>query len=150
MALKRKQIYQDQINKIMGSRMTLETQAMAIENANVNLETINAMKQAADAMKQIHGNLLFIVNLRNVDKVDTTMDDIREQMDLANEISDAISQPVQGFGLQFDDEELNNELDLLEQAELDSKLLSVGDDSEGLMDMPNIPSINIPGILLLL
>ena len=57
MALKRKKTYEDQINKIMGSRMTLEQQAMAIENANVNLETLNAMKAGADAMKQIHGQL---------------------------------------------------------------------------------------------
>ena len=57
MALKRKRAYEDQITKIMGSRMTLETQVMAIENANVNLETMHAMKAGADAMKQIHGKL---------------------------------------------------------------------------------------------
>lgn len=57
MALKRKRALEDQINKIMGSRMTLETQVMAIENANINLETMNAMKAGADAMKNIHGSL---------------------------------------------------------------------------------------------
>ena len=40
------------------------------------------------------------------------MDDIREQMDLANEISEAISQPV-NFGIEFDEDELNEELELL-------------------------------------
>ncbi len=59
MALKRKRALEDQINKIMGSRMTLETQVMAIENANINLETMNAMKAGADAMKNIHGSLYF-------------------------------------------------------------------------------------------
>lgn len=38
----------------------------------------------------------------NVDKVDQTMDSIREQMDLTNEISDAISNPV-GMGNQVDE-----------------------------------------------
>ena len=57
MALKRKRALEDQITKIMGSRMTLETQVMAIENANINLETMNAMKAGADAMKNIHGSL---------------------------------------------------------------------------------------------
>jgi uncharacterized glyoxalase superfamily protein PhnB len=57
MALKRKKAYEDQISKIMGTRMTLETQVMAIENANVNLETMNAMKAGAEAMKQIHGTM---------------------------------------------------------------------------------------------
>lgn len=31
---------------------------------------------------------------RDIDKVDATMDDIRDQMDVANEISEAISRPV--------------------------------------------------------
>ena len=59
MALKRKKAYEDQITKISGSRLTLETQVMAIENANVNLETMNAMSAGAAAMKQIHGKLFF-------------------------------------------------------------------------------------------
>jgi charged multivesicular body protein 4A/B len=57
MALKRKKAYENEVDKIMGSRMTIETQMMAIENANVNLETMNAMKLGADAMKHIHGHL---------------------------------------------------------------------------------------------
>ena len=61
---------------------------------------------------------------RNIDKVDTIVDDIREQADLANEISTAISQPM-GVGMDFDDEELLDELRTLEQEELDSRLLGV-------------------------
>lgn len=57
MALKRKKAYEDQIQKISGSRLTIETQVMAIENANVNLETMNAMSAGAAAMKQIHGKM---------------------------------------------------------------------------------------------
>lgn len=38
----------------------------------------------------------------NIDKVDSTMDSIREQMDLTNEISDAISNPV-GMGHDLDE-----------------------------------------------
>ncbi|KAJ3259085.1 ESCRT-III subunit protein snf7 [Boothiomyces macroporosus] len=132
MALKRKKAYEEQINKISGSRLTLETQVMAIENANVNLETMNAMAAGAAAMKAIHGKM-------NIDKVDDTMDDIREQMDLANEISDAISQPV-GLGIDYDEDELNKELEDLEQEDLDAKLLDTG------ISMPSVPSTNIPAI----
>ncbi|KAJ3370067.1 hypothetical protein AMAG_14580 [Allomyces macrogynus ATCC 38327] len=117
MALKRKKQYEGQIEKISGARMTIETQMMTIENANVNLEAMNAMKAGADAMKQIHGAM-------DINKVDATMDEIRDQMDLANEISDAISQPV-GFGMDLDEDELNMELEMLEQEELDSKLLGL-------------------------
>ena len=54
------------------------------------------------------------------------MDSIREQMDLTNEISDAISNPV-GMGHDIDEDELKNELEELEQDELNERL--VGADS---------------------
>lgn len=81
------------------------------------------MKKGADALKGIHSNLyvkarLFVFNLAltsNADTifqlsyfystaegVDATMDKIREQMDLTNEISDAISNPV-GMGIVLDE-----------------------------------------------
>ncbi|KAJ3285317.1 ESCRT-III subunit protein snf7 [Rhizoclosmatium sp. JEL0117] len=136
MALKRKKIYQDQADKIMGSRMTLEQQMLAIESANVNLETMNAMKAGAEAMKSIHGSL-------NVEKVDETMEDIREQMDLANELSDAISAPV-NFGTEIDEDELDAELELLAQEDLDSKLLDTGLGA-GLSAAPSVPT-TIPAV----
>lgn len=33
------------------------------------------------------------INHRNIDDVDSTMDSIRDQMDMANSISDALAQP---------------------------------------------------------
>lgn len=128
--------------------MTLETQVNAIESANMNLETMTAMRKGADALKTIHGSLyvyfqhhprsgrdsslttcyafLLCPRNRNIDKVDATMDSIREQMDLTNEISDAISNPV-GMGHDIDEDELTNELEELEQDELNERL--VGADS---------------------
>lgn len=95
--------------------MTLETQVNAIESANMNLETMTAMRRGADALRNIHGSLCVIRSallenknadtsflLRNIDRVDQTMDSIREQMDLTNEISDAISNPV-GMGHDIDE-----------------------------------------------
>ncbi|KAI9317694.1 Snf7-domain-containing protein [Dichotomocladium elegans] len=128
LALKRKKAYENNIEKINGARMTIETQMMAIENANVNLETMSAMRAGAEAMKNIHGSM-------DINKVDTTMDDIRDQMDIANEISEAISRPV-GMGEELDEEELLNELEELEQEELDSKML---DTPAPAVITPNVP-----------
>jgi charged multivesicular body protein 4 len=75
------------------------------------------------------------------------MDDIREQMDLANEISEAISQPV-GFGTEYDEDELNQELEDLEQEELDAKLLDTGVTS-GLEAAPSVPN-EMPGNFVLI
>lgn len=82
-----------------------------------------AMKKGADALKGIHGSLyvidrclhqshseilwaetwkIFPPTNSKVEKVDQTMDAIREQMDLTNEISDAISNPV-GMGNMVDE-----------------------------------------------
>ncbi|KAI8064621.1 Snf7 family [Gongronella butleri] len=128
MALKRKKTYETNIEKINGARMTIETQMMAIENANVNLETMGAMRAGAEAMKNIHGTM-------DINKVDATMDDIRDQMDFATEISDAISRPI---GIDdLDEDELLNELEELEQEELDAKML----DTPGpALVTPNVPT----------
>jgi hypothetical protein len=46
--------------------MTLEREIYSIETANINKETLEAMKNASNAMKHIHGGL-------TIDKVDQTM-----------------------------------------------------------------------------
>ncbi len=56
-ALKRKRAYNNEIEKMMGSRMTIETQIMAIENANTNLTTLESMKYGATTLKNIHGKM---------------------------------------------------------------------------------------------
>lgn len=100
-ALKRKRGYEANLLKIENQIELLETQLAAIEGANLNLETMKAMKQGASAMKQIHGEY-------DVDKVEDTMEDIREQVELADEISEAISRPV---GTEYvDEDELDEEL----------------------------------------
>ncbi|SGZ54014.1 CIC11C00000005329 [Sungouiella intermedia] len=104
-ALKRKKGYEANLMKIENQIDSLETQLTAIEGANLNLETMKAMKQGALAMKQIHGEY-------DVDKVENTMDDIREQVELAEEISEAISRPVGGEYV--DEDELDEELAALQ------------------------------------
>lgn len=107
-ALKRKRGYETTLLKIEGQIELLETQLAAIEGANLNLETMKAMKQGASAMRQIHGEY-------DVDKVEDTMEEIREQVELADEISEAISRPV-GTDL-VDEDELEEELAAMKEEE---------------------------------
>ncbi|KAJ2740362.1 ESCRT-III subunit protein snf7 [Coemansia sp. BCRC 34301] len=132
-ALKRKHLYDQQLEKMNGTRMTIEAQAMSIEAANVNLETMKAMQKGADAMKKIHETM-------DIDTLDRTMEDIKEQMDLATEVSDAISQP-QLFGAEMDEDELAAELEMLEQEELDKQLLSSG---RVPVSLPRVPAQGLP------
>ncbi|KAF0718608.1 Aste57867_1578 [Aphanomyces stellatus] len=112
--LKRKKMYESEIEKLQGARMTLETQVMTLESTQVNMATFTAMKVGADQMKAIHGQM-------NVDSVDNIMDDIQEEMATANEIAQAISQPLSNTAL-IDEDELEQELAELEDLAMEEEL----------------------------
>ena len=57
MALKRKKLYENEIEKMANTRMNLEVQVIHIENASVYVETMGAMESGAKALKQLHGSL---------------------------------------------------------------------------------------------
>jgi charged multivesicular body protein 4 len=61
------------------------------------------------------------------------MDEIRDQMNMSNDISDAIARPA--FGNDIDEGELQEELEALEQEELDNKLVGV-----------DVPSQRVPTV----
>lgn len=134
-ALKRKKGYETNLMKIENQIDSLETQLTAIEGANLNLETMKAMKQGAQAMKQIHGEY-------DVDKVENTMDDIREQVELAEEISDAISRPV---GTEYvDEDELDEELAALQAEAADAKQVQQPAQNQPASPpkLPDFPTVN--------
>lgn len=130
----------------------LEQQIYSIESANINQETLAAMKNAGKAMKEIHGKV-------TMEDVDTTMyvlshsvlsplpfspysiilfiesgalirarrprrEQLREQHELTQEIGNAItSMPISDA---VDEDELESELEAMEQESLDTKLLKTG------------------------
>ncbi|KAF8591577.1 Snf7-domain-containing protein [Ramaria rubella] len=114
-ALRRKKAHENQLDQLSGQRLQLEMQVNTIESANLNAETMLAMKKGSDALKAIHGNI-------TIDKVDATMEAINAQREIANEISEAISNPV-GAGIDIDEDELKQELADLESEELNDRLM---------------------------
>lgn len=100
-SLKRKKLYESEMDKILNVKMTLETQIMNLESASQNAETFQAMNAGKNAMQKIRTDI-------GIEKVDDIMDDIREEMELANEINNAIAQPVDP--LLADEDELLVEL----------------------------------------
>ncbi|KAK4049375.1 hypothetical protein ACM66B_002661 [Microbotryomycetes sp. NB124-2] len=132
-ALRQRKLYENELESIAGRKMTLTTQVNAIESANMNKETLEAMKKGADVLKGIHGKL-------NVDKVDATMDDVRNQLELTNEISEAISNPA-GMGIDVDDQELADELAELEQEELNKRLAGA---ESAPIHAPSLPAAKTP------
>jgi len=114
-ALKRKQLLQEELRNLGGTKAHLEGQVNTIENANMNLATIKAMQGGAEALRRVHGDL-------NAAKVDTIMADIQEQTQLAVEVQEAISNGA--FSSNIDEDELLKELEELEQDKLNDMLRS--------------------------
>lgn len=134
-ALKRKKRYEAQLNQIDGTLTTLEYQREALENANTNTEVFKIMSMAAKASKSAHSEL-------DIDKVHDLKEEISEQNELANEISQVISSPI-GMDMNIDEDDLMKELEELEQENLDSELLDLP--SAGASTLPEVP-VSLPSV----
>ncbi|KAJ8010214.1 hypothetical protein DPEC_G00072680 [Dallia pectoralis] len=126
-ALKRKKRLEQQLTQIDGTLSTIEFQREALENANTNTEVLKNLSYAAKAIKGVHQNI-------DLDKIDSLMQDITEQQEVAQEICDAISH---SFGDTFDEDELLAELAELEQEELEESTKKMG-------RLPSVPSSKVP------
>jgi len=113
-ALRRKKASEAELDRMAGTRLQLEMQVNTLESANLNAETMQAMKKASDALNVIHGNM-------TLDKVDSVMAKVAEEREIANEIANVISAPPYG-NTEEDEEELKAQLDELEQEQLDTQL----------------------------
>lgn len=131
-ALRRKKAFEHQLEQTSAQMMTVEREISSIETANINKETLDAMKGAQQAMKKIHGDL-------SIEKVDQTMEDLREQHAIGEEIADALTQGNSMQGV--DEDELEDELAELQQEELDNKMLKTGTMpvSDQIQRLPNQP-----------
>ncbi|KFA66352.1 hypothetical protein S40285_01237 [Stachybotrys chlorohalonatus IBT 40285] len=116
-ALRRKKGHEHSLEQTVAQIGTLEQQINAIESANINRETLAAMEKAGEAMKQIHGKL-------TPAKVDETMDKLREQNELSEDIVNAITS--NSLGDTIDESVLEDELDQLQQEQLDEQILKTG------------------------
>ena len=107
----------------------------ALEGANTNTTVLQSMSEPAKALKKAHDKI-------NVDELHDMMNDIEKQLDMAKEISEAISNPG-AFGQEFDEddlEELVREGELEEQRKLDKKFLDVGPSTS---DLPEVPTASL-------
>ncbi|KAI7359510.1 Vacuolar-sorting protein [Hortaea werneckii] len=137
-ALRRKKNYEHQLEQTQAQMLTVEREISSIETANINKETLDAMKNAQQAMKKIHGGL-------TIDKVDQTMEDLREQHAIGEEIAEALTQG--NVGNSVDEDELDDELNELQQEELDTKMLKTGTVpvSDQVQRMPSVGNQEIKG-----
>ncbi|TLS27084.1 hypothetical protein PpBr36_04574 [Pyricularia pennisetigena] len=136
-ALKRKKTHEHSLDQTLSQIGTLEQQINAIESANINMETLEAMKKAGKAMEDIHGKL-------TVEKVDETMDKLREQNALSEEIVNAITNNQLGNEA-IDDADLEDELEAMQQEQLDENMLKTGPVSDAIHRLPAAVNTEIKG-----
>lgn len=137
-ALRRKKQFEHSLEQTQSQIMTLEREVYSIETANINKETLDAMKNAGAAMKHIHAGL-------TIDKVDNVMEDLREQHAIGDEISEAITSGVATSAI--DEDDLDEELAELQQEQLDEQMLNTGPVPVGdkVGRLPQAPSAEIKG-----
>ncbi|KAI8672736.1 hypothetical protein LRP88_02746 [Fusarium phalaenopsidis] len=116
-ALRRKKTHEHSLDQTASQITTLEQQINAIESANINRETLVAMEKASQAMAQIHGKL-------TPEKVDETMEKLREHNAMSEEIVAAMTNAT--IGDYVDDVDLEEELEQLQQEQLDEQMLTTG------------------------
>ncbi|KAL5001456.1 Snf7-domain-containing protein [Aspergillus recurvatus] len=116
-ALRRKKVHEKNLEQTQAQIVQLEQQIYSIEAANINHETLAAMEAARAAMEKIHNGM-------TVEQVDETMDKLRDQHAISEEIAVAITNP--GFGEQVDEEDLEAELEGMEQEAMDERMLHTG------------------------
>lgn len=135
-SMKRKKLMESELDKIQNVKMTLETQCMNLESATQNAETFKAMAAGKNAMANIRSDV-------GIEKVDDLMDDIREELEMANEISDAIAQPIDPFAT--DEDELMAELEQMGADDLESELLETPFAKNEVL-LPSVPSKKLPDL----
>uniref|UniRef100_A0A0A9DSC8 Charged multivesicular body protein 4b n=1 Tax=Arundo donax TaxID=35708 RepID=A0A0A9DSC8_ARUDO len=114
-SLKRKKLYEQQIEQLGNFQLRIHDQMIMLEAAKATTETVDALRTGAAAMKAMQ-------KATNIDDVDKTMDEINEQTENMKQMQDALSAPL-GASADFDEDELEAELEELEGAELESQLL---------------------------
>ncbi|KAH7090102.1 late endosome to vacuole transport-related protein [Auriculariales sp. MPI-PUGE-AT-0066] len=131
-ALRKKKLLETEMDRVGGMRLALEKQAIDLESANLNRETMLTMEKASKALKSIHGNL-------TVETVDKVMEDLADQHLIAEQISQAISN-ADGIGSDIDMTELEEELKQIETEEMDRILQGFEDET------PRVPVNKLAGL----
>lgn len=139
LALKRKKPLETERARLQQAELTLQEQIMAIESAGLNRTILDSMSYGAQTLQRINKNT-------DVDKVDDTMLKIQEQMEVTQEISNAISRPLGSTVI--DEDDLLAELQELEDLATDELVLPAVPASSVASTIPSslpaVPSARIP------
>ncbi len=119
--MKRRKTYEFQLDQLIAQRFNIEQQVMSLEAANIGVSTVQAMKVGTQSMQAVYKDI-------DVGDVDELALDVQEQMNVADRVNEAISQPLNS-NMQLamgDDDELLAELEEIDAQRVDADLLPDG------------------------
>lgn len=121
--------YQQQIKQIEGQRDNMDAQKSALDMSIMAAGNIGAMSHASKATAKTI----------DIDKAEEIVDDIQDQMERVNEVTEALSRPMAG-SVSVDDDELEDELNdfLADEDDVDELTRELGS-----VDTDALPSVDI-------
>ncbi|XP_056177072.1 vacuolar protein sorting-associated protein 32 homolog 2-like isoform X2 [Syzygium oleosum] len=133
--LKRKRPYEQQIEQLENFQLQILDQMIMLEGAEAATETVDALRTGAAAMEAM-----------NIHDVDNIADEIIEQYEAMKRMQAAVSAPS-GAAADFDEDELEAELEELEGAVWEEQLLPPAETASavpffepaGLLPAPPVP-----------
>lgn len=128
LCLKKKKMYEKEVDKITASIFNLEQQAATLESSQTTADIINTQKEFKNAMQKIQKQV-------NVDDVADLQDDIAEQMAIQEEVGEILGQST----ALDDEDELEDELNELMMEDEEEVLVS----DVGSLQVGDIPSNTI-------
>ncbi|WBY61231.1 vacuolar-sorting protein SNF7 [Plasmodium yoelii yoelii] len=131
--LKRKKLYEQEIENILNNRLTLEDNMINLENMHLHKLAVNALSYAANTHKKFNNEI-------NTQKVEKIIDTLQEHKDIQEEINQALCfNPLNNV----DDDEIDKELNLLKEQSIQEKINTpVNNISEVVIDKENVSISN--------
>jgi hypothetical protein len=130
-SLKKKKMCEKQVHIIDNSIFNLEIQKINLQNTSMYQSTLQAFSQAKDVLKDLS---------MSVEKVENVMDDLQDEIDHQDEISEVLSRPLAVIDVDDEMKELE-ELMLLEDEKVIKVLVKPIKQPEITYEnLPNVPS----------
>ncbi|KAL6641996.1 hypothetical protein ACP70R_020177 [Stipagrostis hirtigluma subsp. patula] len=112
--LKKKKLYETQIEQLANFQLRVHDQIIMLENAKATTDTVDALRSGSSAVKAIQQSL-------SIDDIENAIEEANEHTESMKQIQEALASPI-GASADFDEDELEAELEDLEEEELDEEL----------------------------
>jgi len=125
--LKLKKMYEREKEKLDSINFNIETQIFSIESMDLIIVTAETLKDTSVHMKSMNTTL-------DIDKIESTMEELQDHRSINEELQNIFSESI---SLDFDDDELLEELETLNTEEVDTKV-NVKTDAEKMTEEYNL------------